>query len=84
MKRRNKILAVLATAMLVWIATPIPEGTIIIALLSGVTGYTIFPDWHFSVLTSIVGCVVGSVVIWKFQLFKKVKLWANKVKKIET
>lgn len=80
MNRRRKVLVVLATIILVWIATPIPEATILLAIITGVTGYSIFPNWQIAVLCSVAGSIAGLILSWRLKIFGKLKTWAKEQK----
>lgn len=78
---RRKLLIGLATIIVVWLASPIPEGAIILGLLGFAGGYMI--DWRLAILTGCVGSAAGSLVMWRFHLLGRVKKWAGEMSKSE-
>jgi hypothetical protein len=51
---KTKLLAVVFTLIYIWWLTPIPEGTILFALLTGGTVSLATGDWQTSLLTFVV------------------------------
>jgi len=73
-KVRRVMLMVLGILVLIWIASPIPEATILFSLIMGYLGYGMLHlnVWQ-TVLFCAIGYVAGSLIVWKLHLTSKIR-----------
>lgn len=75
----KKLLAVIAIIIAIWIITPIPEGAIILGLLTGYAGFRVLPDWRYSLVIGLIGFFVGTFISWKFKILQRLKGYIKSV-----